>query len=48
MSNMPTHLQQRINPIREIEMSMETVGALFEKFQTFSTMIDGLEVCEEP
>jgi len=28
-------------------MNLEVIGLLFEKFQTFSTRKDGLEVCEE-
>ena len=35
-------------PIRpNLKMSLEQVGLFFEKFQTFSTIKDGLEVCEE-
>ena len=47
MSNVPTHLQERIRPVRKLCMNLETIGLLFEKFQTFSTVKHGIEVCEE-
>ena len=33
--------------MRELEMGIETIGLLFEKFQTFSNEHNGLEVCKE-
>lgn len=47
IDNIPTHLESRCSPIRELRLNIEAIGNLFEKFQTFSTEKYGLEICEE-
>ena len=47
LSNVPTHLQQRIKQFYNLQMSLEQIGLLFEKFETFSTLKYGLEVQQE-
>ena len=48
-SNRPTRIIERIKRVRSgFSLQLEVVGTLFEKFQTFSTIKHGREVCEKP
>ena len=46
-SNWQTRLIQRIARFHDLKLDLEVIGQLCDKFQTFSTSIEGVEVCEE-
>ena len=46
-SNFVTIFEQRINHVKQLRLSFDTIGLLFDKFQTFSTVKKGREVCQE-
>ena len=46
-TNWATRIELRIKKFRTLSLGLETIGQLCEKFETFSTQVDGLDVCYE-